>query len=423
MTLRTDSLILVAILFLTVSGAETIAQDKYRLKPGATGELCLSCHVDFQDVVALPSVHTPVKAGNCADCHDPHASDHGRLLADDPDAICVTCHDDIVPEGAMSSHQLALEGQCVQCHDPHASNFPNALRLDANELCLDCHEDLASAIESATYGHAPVEKDCLGCHTPHASEQAPALLSESIPALCVECHDPSRERFARDHVGYSVGESDCTSCHDPHGSSNRGILWASVHSPLSRRMCSQCHPDATAPNALEAKRPGADLCRGCHNDLFNETFSKNRIHWPVVDQRACGNCHRPHASKVASLLSAPEGELCGNCHQDTVRRQASSLDKHEPIADGQCAACHAPHASNTTFLLASSNTTELCGICHDWENHSTHPMGEKVFDQRNRNLVVDCLSCHRTHGTQNEKLTHFEPDRDLCTQCHTSYTR
>ena len=46
-------------------------ENKFRLKPGAQGKNCLTCHVEFQDKLKLPSVHTPVKSGECVSCHNP----------------------------------------------------------------------------------------------------------------------------------------------------------------------------------------------------------------------------------------------------------------------------------------------------------------------------------------------------------------
>ena len=38
-------------------------EDKFHLKTGAKGKVCLGCHTDFEDKLKLPSVHTPVTAG------------------------------------------------------------------------------------------------------------------------------------------------------------------------------------------------------------------------------------------------------------------------------------------------------------------------------------------------------------------------
>jgi len=405
---------------LVVAAPPASAQDaaKFRLKPGARGKACLECHSEFSAVLAKKHVHTPVREGNCADCHDPHAADHGKLLEADVDRICLTCHTDVVPESSRSTHALAADGKCVSCHDPHASDFASNLRASGNDLCASCHSDLVSHATEASYGHVPAKSDCLGCHRPHAAGEADHLLEAEVPGLCLTCHDPKRSQFASDHMGYPVAGADCTQCHDPHGSKNKGLLWASVHEPVSRRMCSQCHAASDAPEPLAIKRPGADLCRGCHNELVGETYSKNQVHWPVVDDTACANCHNPHASANARLLKAPEGALCGSCHPDAVRRQERSATPHPPVADGECSTCHAPHASDATFLLTAADDLELCGTCHDWKGHSAHPIGPETKDPRNANLTVDCLSCHRTHGTPVEHLLHYDPKRELCVACH-----
>ena len=425
MTRRT-LLAAIALLLCAVVAAAPAKDDKnakFKLKPGASGNLCVECHTGFQDTLKLPFVHTPVKAGNCADCHDPHASEHGKLLEEEPDRICAKCHGSMVPDQAKSAHEPVVKGQCVACHDPHASAQKAVLKTSGNALCLSCHQDLGTAIQAATHRHNPVDKNCLGCHDPHASTPAVALLKKASPALCLDCHKPDAPNFAKRHMNYPVTGADCASCHDPHGSSNDGILWASVHSPVSKGMCNQCHNAAGTPDALKVKRPGGELCRGCHVDTFNAIQAKNQVHWPVTDRRACANCHAPHASRTARLLAAPQGTLCGSCHQDAIKRQQTSLVKHAPIEAGDCSTCHDPHASNAIPLLAGADQFEVCGACHDWKTHSAHPIGDKVVDQRNKNLTLDCASCHRTHGTPIAHMAHFDPKRELCVQCHTDLSR
>jgi predicted CXXCH cytochrome family protein len=396
---------------------------KFRLKPGAAGKLCLDCHVDFQDVAKLPHVHTPVKAGQCAECHDPHASEHGKLLAATPDKICATCHGSMVPDGAASAHDTVVAGKCASCHDPHGSQNKNNLIRAGNDLCLGCHDGVKTALAAATNHHTPVDQNCLGCHDPHASKEAEALLLKPAPALCLGCHKTDQPGFAKAHVNYPVSRANCMSCHDPHGSSSKGILWASVHAPVQNKMCAQCHEAPGASGALAVKKTAPDLCRGCHNELFVEIASQNRVHWPVVDQSACFNCHEPHAAKTAKLLKAPQKQLCGSCHTDSVARQEKSLVKHPPIEQGECSTCHAAHGSNATFLLPAATPVELCGTCHDWQKHSSHPIGDKIVDQRNPNLRLDCESCHRSHGSAFKSFAHYDVKNELCTQCHTQFTR
>ena len=254
MTLRTrTALVLLAIVSL---GAVSMSysQDKYRLKPGAKGKVCVNCHVAFKDKLKLPFLHTPVRKGECSDCHNPHTSSHGKLLAGDVKKICFSCHEGIVPEKAQSVHKVVVEGNCVKCHDPHAAKNKNNLLLSGNELCLGCHGRIAKQIAANRIKHSPVEKGCLNCHTPHASPDARALLKKDVPGICVACHKTDSPSFGKQHMGYPVAKSRCDSCHDPHGSESRGMFRGKGHQPVVNKMCAQCHLDSASPDALKTKK-------------------------------------------------------------------------------------------------------------------------------------------------------------------------
>lgn len=419
--------LLVVLIFLMAAplawAAEQGATDKFHLKPGAKGKICLGCHTQFEETMKRPFLHAPVKQGDCSDCHSPHASSHGKLLEADPDKICGTCHSDLVPSGSKSSHPDAAGGRCTKCHDPHGSANEHLLIAAGNELCFTCHKEIAKSVSEAKYKHPPVLKSCLTCHGPHSEKDAAALLTKAPPELCTGCHKTDQPAFQKAHMGYPVGKSDCTSCHDPHGSSRPKILWASVHPPVANRNCGQCHYEAGSPDALKVKKQGLELCQGCHGELYNQTFGLNRIHWPVVDRKACLNCHRPHASKVGKLLIDPELKLCGRCHADIVRHVGSAAIPHQPVADGNCTMCHAPHGSNTLHLLAAVDSVALCGTCHDWSNHTSHPIGANVVDPRNKNARLECVSCHDVHGSAYKYLTWQDKKMDLCVTCHQDFRR
>ncbi len=419
---RTTGGILILAMFVFV-GSPAPAQNPFRLKPGASGDTCLECHTTFEETLKLSSVHAPVRDGECTGCHNPHAAEHGALLSVGSEAMCTQCHEDLVPETPRSAHAMVLSGDCGACHDPHATDYENNLLSEGNSLCEGCHEGIAEAASSAKFSHGPVEQGCETCHDPHASGESEFLLRSGEPELCVSCHDTNRASFGQQHMNYPVEEARCSSCHDPHGSNTGGILWATVHRPVVNKMCNQCHNQPTAANALALKKEGTELCRGCHSTMLNEMMLKDRLHWPIADSVSCQHCHSPHASKEAGLLPAKPAELCGECHADTIARQERSVTKHAPIEEGECTACHSPHSSDDAFLLASGDSIELCGTCHEWETHSTHPIGEKVLDSRNVNLSLDCSSCHRSHGSEHKYFAPLDPDSELCVDCHENLGR
>jgi len=256
-------------------------------------------------------------------------------------------------------------------------------------------------------------------------------LKNRPPALCKNCHQTGAPAFIKKHLNFPVADSDCISCHNPHGSSKRGILYADAHTPVRENKCTECHRDPASPNPLETIKTGTDLCRQCHKEMIDQIFGKTRLHWPLADHSGCLNCHSPHGAKQKKLLKGPIIAVCGKCHRDTVELQRWSISNPkneklcEPVKKGSCTTCHAPHSANTVLLMAKDNVTKgLCGECHKWETHSTHPIGDKVIDQRNKNLTVDCLSCHRACGTgNNPMMLNFETPYDLCIQCHVERRR
>ncbi|MFT3916388.1 MAG: cytochrome c3 family protein [Anaeromyxobacteraceae bacterium] len=397
---------------------------KFKLKPGADGKLCIDCHGgQLQKTLEKPFVHTPVKARACTGCHNPHAADHGKLLARTGDGACVSCHANVVPAKPVSTHPVIKEKGCVSCHDPHASSVKNVLLKPETELCAGCHKPVVEAAAKAKFKHRPVTEGCGACHDPHGSAAARGILKAAEPALCLGCHKTTSPLFSKAHQGYKVEKSTCTSCHDPHGSNVRGILYDTVHAPVAKAMCTQCHPAPTAPDALSTKKVGLDLCKGCHASQVTKMLDQGRVHRPVVEGQACLSCHSPHASRGKALVKANQVQVCGSCHADTVKRQTLSPTKHAPVKDGDCSACHEPHAGNTALLLKKADVPELCGTCHDWLKHSSHPMGPKVQDPRNKNLQVNCLSCHRSHGTEYKHMMPYATTSELCTKCHERYRR
>ena len=426
--MRTTTAILLAAAVLGVpaaSAAQSASQaQKFKLKPGAVGAACLECHATFADVLKKPFVHTPVKAKDCVGCHNPHASQHGKMLDASPSKTCLNCHATVVPAKARSTHRPVEEKGCTSCHDPHASAAKFNLLKGGNELCAGCHKPVIEQSAKAKFKHRPVEQGCTACHNPHGSAKADDLLKQDVPDLCVKCHKTEGAIFVKQHMGYPVGKSRCTSCHDAHGSDKRGMLYNRVHAPVAKQMCNQCHEAPGSPRKFQPKVAGAELCRGCHAQKMTDMFDRSRVHVAVVEGDACLNCHNPHAAREAGLVK--RGGMvaaCGACHADTIRRQKLSPTKHEPVQSGNCTACHDPHSSENALFLVNADIVEGCGTCHDWLKHSSHPMGAKYVDPRNPNLQVQCLSCHRSHGTEYKHMMPYATTSDLCTKCHEKFKR
>ena len=411
------------VVLLGLHAAARNQQNPYRLKEADQKKACLACHTDFGEKLKKAFVHAPVRSGECSGCHDPHVTSHARLLSVDTRQVCAGCHDGVIPAAAKSTHKVVADGECQKCHDPHAADTKAILVAGGDALCFGCHKELGEAIGQARFKHNPVGQGCLTCHGPHASENAPSLLRTDVPGICVGCHKPDTPAFRARHMNYPVAKADCTSCHDPHGSNQPALLLNTVHAPVGARTCDACHDAPTSATPFATKRAGFELCQGCHDEVVNATFAKGRLHWPVADKRGCVSCHNPHAAKHDKLLVANGANLCGRCHADTLKRIAATPVGHKPVAEGACTACHSPHGSNLPYLVDQPSLLAACAQCHDYQQHSAHPIGDEAVDPRNKNLRIDCLSCHKAHGTEFKWMLLTATTKELCTRCHTKFSR
>jgi predicted CXXCH cytochrome family protein len=374
--------------------------------PGANGPACLACHEPVRQALAKPFVHEPVRKLDCTACHDPHASKHGKLLKAD----CASCHATLIPAGAKSVHEPARTGACISCHDPHSSDTKFELKTAGVAGCASCHAAVTDAWKRARHKHTAA---CTACHDPHASKTAQKLLASEEPLLCLSCHKLDKAQ----HRGLPVQKAKCSGCHDPHGSDQPAMLLATVHKPVANRQCAECHVEGSL-----AVRDGVG-CATCHAQQIARMTDRPQVHPALVEDKACLNCHSPHASRERALVRGNLVQVCGACHADTIARQQLSPTKHKPVLEGNCSACHDPHSSDVALLLKRADDVQLCGTCHDWQKHSTHPIGPKLVDPRNRNLTLDCLSCHRAHGTEFKHMNPYPTTTELCTKCHQDFRR
>ncbi len=419
---RIKLFLIVGTAILLFTGLAAGAENEFKLKPGASGKNCLTCHTAFEDKLKNPFVHTPLKRGECTGCHNPHASSHGKLLSAGVNHICAKCHKTMIPEKVRSAHPDVVSGNCTKCHDPHSSKNKANLVNAGNQLCFGCHKTMGERLAKVRFRHHPVDTACTNCHSPHASASVDHLLIDSPPSLCLKCHKVESPTFAKLHMNYPVARGNCTSCHDVHGSDKGALLYANAHVPVANRLCDQCHEGPGSPTPFNTKKKGFELCRGCHNDMVNDTMNRNTIHWPLFGKDGCLTCHAPHGSKERKLMRGPIASICYQCHGDTMERFEKSPTKHKPILEGNCMACHEPHSSNFSYL-GKKSSIELCGSCHNWKAHSSHPIGDHAVDKRNSNLHVECLSCHRSHGTEFKRLLPFKTSTDLCNECHKEHKR
>lgn len=131
---------------------------KARQVVAAGPEMCLACH--DRNKFQGKGTHAPTGLGQCLLCHNPHASEHVRLLIKKPVELCLDCHPDIVKgvhnlnEFSPSAHPMGNEKipigdplrpgrefYCGSCHNPHRAEFPKLSRYGSGMMwCIKCHK-------------------------------------------------------------------------------------------------------------------------------------------------------------------------------------------------------------------------------------------------------------------------------------------
>ncbi len=358
----------------------------FQMKTDGRG-LCDFCHIDKAGTEG-PIVHEPLAEGKCLECHDPHGSEHRKMLVfDTMGELCVSCHDETLHGQWL--HEPAAEGDCTACHAPHTSDYPSLLIKEQRSLCLSCHETIATHLESALNIHEPLVEgedggDCLECHLSHASDNAGLLVHNSVD-LCTSCHEEQLLTAQRAAFPHSIVLQDraCLNCHVPHASSQTALQF---DDPIAA--CMACHggDNEAAKEPEKPVNPAAPV--------FYKTNDKDR---------------EPEIMEIP-IARDMDGHL-------PVR--------HGPVGEGQCAACHEVHGSDHSRLLTANYTENfyedfneeayaLCLTCHDrsivyadstWEatrfrdgEKNLHALHVKTDPGRT------CGACHNTHGSQSPVL-------------------
>ncbi len=325
----------------------------------AGAALCYQCHDRFSG----GTMHEPVAAGDCLECHDVHGSDSRGMMkkGDDGQPVCFSCHDD-EPFAGKYGHGPAASGACGSCHEPHVAANPKLLRRSGNSLCLGCHEDLAAGLNRARNVHQPLVKEsCQACHAVHSSSH-PHLLTDEGPRLCFRCHQDVATAYRKAktrHPALYQGDR-CGSCHRPHYADHEALLPAA-----EKDVCLRCH-------GRDDHRRSQPL-----RNVAREIKGKQHLHGPLREGR-CSACHQPHGSDHFRLLNgsypatfyAPYKPgtyaFCLACHEENLLRfpdttiytqfRQGNRNLHyvhvaNPRKGRSCRACHQAHASNGPRLI------------------------------------------------------------------------
>lgn len=109
-------------------------------------------------------IHYPYAEHECAACHNEQSL--GNMVEPEP-GLCYICHEDF-SDRYQYLHGPVAGGYCTACHDPHVSDHEKLLKMTGYELCFYCHESesvLSNPIHEELEGMS-----CTDCHNPHGGE-------------------------------------------------------------------------------------------------------------------------------------------------------------------------------------------------------------------------------------------------------------
>jgi predicted CXXCH cytochrome family protein len=372
--------------------------------------------------------------GDCAQCHDQHASHDPStgsrntkgLFAPDDNDFCFTCHGLPSDSGAFpgsgawmqSSHGLSPRmlrtaagrssfdtGKCVNCHDPHgvkdnAGVIPAMLDTREPELCLTCHDGSRGADirfqMAKTYRHG---MDARGKHDPHEGSDPTkyaALPGTNRHAVCSDCHNVHRATKDRtvpaapEASGLLAGVSRIEVANGPAGTAPR-FTWRSADDPGIAReyeICFKCHSSWTRLTPGQA-------------DLALLTNPQNASFHPI---QAAGKNPNIDPQAFVNGFGADSLVTCSDCH-----------DSDDENVRG-------PHGSSYRYILKRPATTvsttyasqrdDLCFACHTYDVYANVSAAASVLRASRFNAPagsghtlhvalqqIPCYACHETHGS------------------------
>ena len=155
---------------------------KGQLKTRSDSEGCYTCHKS-ERAKSMRTSHHPVREGkmSCASCHNPHDGSSPKMIkADSVNELCYTCHAE--KRGPFLFEHAPVREDCVSCHEPHGSNHKRLLAQKLPNLCWNCHftgsghfgsgdnfstengPRVAPVTGFPTVNSRFVEKSCKNCH-------------------------------------------------------------------------------------------------------------------------------------------------------------------------------------------------------------------------------------------------------------------
>lgn len=266
---------------------------------------CGSCHKDVKEDF-IHSAHAEAQkrgdknAPTCIQCHSSNithiaAGMDSLQLKVAQAKVCMSCHVDnqevssktLLGAQFVRSFEKSVHGQalkngkaeaanCVDCHGSHTMNKAIVDNSPVNkmhipETCAKCHKDIANDYNSSIHGNmlhkgskdAPGCTDCHGEHDilKHDDPKSPVSSRNVSQQVCGTCHASVKlskkygiasdrfQTFSDSYHGLSVRGGalevvNCASCHGAHNIKQAKDSTSTISKANLVKTCGKCHPGA-----------------------------------------------------------------------------------------------------------------------------------------------------------------------------------
>lgn len=110
-----------------------------QLKTARDAETCFTCHKS-ERAKSMRTSHHPVREGKmgCSSCHNPHDGSTPKMVkGDSVNELCYSCHTE--KRGPFLFEHAPVREDCITCHEPHGTNHKRLLTQKMPNLCWNCH--------------------------------------------------------------------------------------------------------------------------------------------------------------------------------------------------------------------------------------------------------------------------------------------
>jgi len=145
--------------------------EKNQLKTEVETDTCFGCHKQKQSQFFRAS-HHPIREGKvtCSDCHNAHGVLEGKLVDEaSVNEQCYKCHTE--KRGPFLWEHIPVREDCLNCHEPHGSNHLKLLNTKPPFLCQRCHSDTrhpGTLYDQGSLNNMntrEINRACPNCHT------------------------------------------------------------------------------------------------------------------------------------------------------------------------------------------------------------------------------------------------------------------